>query len=96
MTRECSKKILVSLNNSDSAGAHVGSIVSRLSARDEEEKCGAMLLEEGVGGYWGYSLELPGRELVQVHPSKPGPGGPSSPKVPWQREGRRMQLLFLG
>lgn len=45
---ECSKKILVSLNNSDSPGIHVGRIVSRLSARAEGENCGAMLLEEEV------------------------------------------------
>lgn len=35
MTWECSKKILVSLNNSDSSAVHVGSSVSRLSARRE-------------------------------------------------------------
>lgn len=49
--RECSKKILVSLNNSDSSVVHVGRIVSRLSARAEQEDCGTMFLE-GDGG-WG-------------------------------------------
>lgn len=51
VTRECSKKILVSLNNSDSSVVHVGRIVSRLSARAEREDCGTMLLEGGRG--WG-------------------------------------------
>lgn len=51
VTRECSKKILVSLNNSDSSVVHVGRIVSRLSARAERQDCRTMLLE-GRGG-WG-------------------------------------------
>lgn len=64
VTRECSKKILVSLNNSDSSGVHVGRIVSRLSARAEGKNCGAMLLEEVWGRLPGYSLKLPSGGLV--------------------------------
>lgn len=64
VTQECSKKILVSLNNSDSSVVHVGRIVSRLSARAEREDCGTMLLEGGGG--WG-AAELQPRACGGCH-----------------------------
>lgn len=80
VTRECSKKILVSLNNSDSSGVHVGRTVSRLSARAEGRELRSDASGRGEGGVcWGYS-----RQGAGAGPSPPSwvLGVPALPKWP--------------
>lgn len=62
--RECSKKILVSLNNSDSSAVHVGSSVSRLSARREAAADGGLRSDtSGRGGFAGAGPVLHAKHL---------------------------------
>lgn len=87
VTRECSKKILVSLNNSDSSAVHVGSSVSGLSARREAAAEGGLRIDtSGRGGFDGA-----GPVLHAKHSSpRDGAQGSRCPPVPKRHPAREV------